>query len=79
MSVNADIDDVSFSVSSYAVLVFQSLLMLEFVEVLSDINIGGERDLRDEFYVAGLYAGICVFLDIVGVGAGISSLSCNAG
>ena len=45
--------------------------MLKFVEALSDVNIRGKRNLRGEFCVAGLYAGVCVFLDIVSVSASV--------
>ena len=42
LRVNVDFDDVS--IDSYAALVFQFLLMLKFVEMLSDIEISGEGD-----------------------------------
>ena len=47
--------------------------MLEFVEALSDVNIGGEGNLQlqDEFIVVGLYAGVCIFLDLVSVSASV--------
>ena len=34
--------------------------MLKFVKTLSDIEIGGDREGRDEFLFVGLYAGACV-------------------
>ena len=48
------------SIDSYAALVFQFLLTLEFIEALSDVEICGDRECCDKFFV-GLYAGVCVF------------------
>ena len=41
-------------------LIFQSLLTLKFVKVLSDIEISGDREGRDEFLFVSLYASACV-------------------
>ena len=42
--------------------------MLEFIETLSDIEIGGDREGRDEFLFVGLCAGACVgFLTVESV------------
>ena len=55
---------------SYAALVFQSPLMLEFVKTLSDIEVCGEGEGCDEFLFVSLYAGVCVFL-VVSVSTGV--------
>ena len=60
LRVNVNFDEVS--IDSYAVLVFQFLLTLEFVKVLSDIEICGDGEGRDEFLFVSLYAGACVGL-----------------
>ena len=46
--------------------------MLKFIKALSDVNIGGEGDLRlrDKFFVVGLYTGVCIFL-VTSVDAGV--------
>ena len=58
------------STDSYAALVFQFLLRLEFVEALSDIEVGGKRECCDEFLFVSLYAGVCIFL-VTSVSAGV--------